>query len=157
MAKQKTKPKLSNSALYFKEKCPCGTEIEFESSTGMVFDKMMARWDKQHQVHVEDAAHPPVAVFLKDVVAKQMGQAATKLEKEILADPMTNLPNVGHGSEIRPATTQAAKKTKKPSVVEMEKISNARWADKSEYEQQRAPFFKPCQQVISANTKPKND
>ena len=47
------KKKLSDSVLYFKEKCPCGTEIEFESSTGMVFDKMMARWDKKHAAHVE--------------------------------------------------------------------------------------------------------
>jgi len=147
VAKQKTKPKLSNSALYFKEKCPCGTEIEFEASTGMVFDKMMARWDKAHAVHVEEAAHPPVltpdmvaGVTISTDVNEKMMAAATKIEKEMLGDPLSTHAQ-SHGGDIRPATTQAAKKTKKPSVVEMEEASNKKWAERNKHERERVKIL----------------
>lgn len=127
-----TKKKLSNSVLHFREKCPCGTEIEFESSTGMVFDKMMQRWDKTHAAHVENAAHPPVAIGVDPatdvtrLTGAKLMKAATDLEKEFLK-----------ASGVRPATTQAAKKTKKPSMVEMEEFNRKAWLEKSEYEKMR--------------------
>ncbi len=114
------KPKLTDGAvLWFKEKCPCGTEIEFEASTGMVFDKMMVRWDKAHAVHVEDAAHPQVIVIDPPVnpgiaITQKVMEAATKVEKTMLSGV-----------------------TKKPSVVEMEEATRKAWKEKGYYEKQR--------------------
>ncbi len=119
------KEKLSDSVLYFKEKCPCETEIEFEASTGMVFDKMMSRWDKTHAAHVEEAAHPPVITteivgHNVPAISEKMKAAAAKVEKEMLGvDPVTGV------------------KKKIQSVVETEKISNAKWAAASEFEKER--------------------
>jgi len=112
------KPKLTDGAvLWFKEKCPCGTEIEFEASTGMVFDKMMVRWDKAHQAHIEDAAYPPVyAPDMDPLLTKLVKETALKVEKTMLLGDV---------------------KKKKPSAVEMEETSREAWAKKDKHEKER--------------------
>ncbi len=144
-----TKKKLSNSVLQFKEKCPCGTEIEFESSTGMVFDKMMQRWDKAHTGHVFNAAHPQEyapnnpagrvghssdqpSPDPRTIVSDKMLKSAQELEKVMLGAPMGAYPPSSTWQTIK-----AEKQKKNPSVVEMEEASRKAWAEMNKHERER--------------------
>jgi hypothetical protein len=119
---KKHRTKLTDPVLWYRETCPCGTKLEFEAATGMAYDKIKVKWDAAHGIHVESAAaakerrewYPPK--WIKDsadpatsnnpVLTEALVKAARDMERSFTG---TTLP----------------RKTKKPTVVEMENINRA--------------------------------